>query len=87
MTGFNAKAGQAFLQNLGTDRAREGTAAGGPAVGLIQADQHRNLRVFNGRHRHKAGNAGPLIFAVQFLAGAGLAAHAVARHCGIFAGT
>ena len=46
---------------------------------LIQTDQTQKLRVIDGRHRHKAGNAGLLVGAVQLLAGAAFAAHPVAR--------
>ena len=55
-------------------------------MGFVQADQHRQLGVVDGRHRHKAGNAGAGVLAVQLLAGAGFAAHPVAGHGGVFAG-
>ena len=74
------------MQHLRRHRAGQRAAAGGPAVGFIQADKHSKFGVFNRCHCHKAGNAGALILAVQLLAGAGFAAHTVARHGTVFAG-
>ena len=49
---------QRLFQHLGTHRGRKAAAGGGPTVGFIQADQTQKLRVVDGRHGHKAGNAG-----------------------------
>ena len=61
---------QRLFQHLGTHRGRKAAAGGGPAVGFIQADQTQKLRVVDGRHGYKAGNAGFFVGAVQLLAGA-----------------
>ena len=52
-------------------------------MGLIQTDQTQKLRVIDGGHSHKAGNAGFFIGAVQLLAGAALTAHPIAPDLGI----
>ena len=52
-------------------------------MGLIQADQHSDLGVVDGRNGDKARNARALVGAVQLLACAALAADAVARQRGL----
>ena len=47
-----------LFQHLGADGGREASAGGGPAVGLIEADEAEELRVVDGCHGHKAGDAG-----------------------------
>ena len=74
---------QRLLQHFGTDRGRQAAACGRPAVGFVQADQAEKLRVIDGSHRHKAGNAGFFVGAVQLLAGAAFSAHPVARDLGV----
>ena len=54
-------------------------------MGFVQRDQHRDLGVVGRGNAHKAGNARLGVLRVQLLAGAGLAAHPVARHIGVLA--
>ena len=54
-------------------------------MGFVQTDQHHHAGIVDGRHPHKAGNAGVFVLRIQLLAGAGFAAHPEARHIGVFA--